>query len=152
MECGSLRSGLDRLVKDIRAGAARPGVVDLVGLGSGATPSGDDLLAGVCAAVFRFTACGWLPADTWKKMQASLAGLDGRRTTRVGREMIEQAAQGFFAQPLLAVVRLLGMPGVEFEELERAVRRLAAVGRQSGADMLAGALALAREEQEETDD
>ncbi len=115
----------------------------LVGLGPGETPTGDDLLVGLMAGALRLTPLGRVrPADR-DRYRRVLARLDTGATTRTARYMLWEAAEGVFPEPLLRLCAALGDPEVGGEALQRAVDDVAAVGHQSGADWIAGALALA---------
>ena len=122
--------------------AWRPAVGELVGLGPGASPTGDDMLVGMTAAAHRFATPGWVAGarlDTWCQV---LRALPPGSTTDVGREMIGHSAGGGFPEPLARLAEGLGSAGPE--TLRAAATALVAVGATSGADMLAGALTLAQ--------
>ena len=115
----------------------------LVGLGSGSTPSGDDLLVGCAAALRAFNAAGWVATEVLDELNRALNDVDPTSTTEVGRAMMAQAGQGAFAEPLLDVVRMLGRPDGSPARLDRAMTALAELGQHSGAEMLAGVVAVA---------
>ena len=110
------------------AAAARP----LVGMGPGLTPSGDDALAGMEAALHALghPAAGFLTA-----------ALDdvAERTTAVSATLLRHAARGEFAE---RTHRLLAeLLGSDDAALPGAVERAAAWGATSGMDGLVGVLA-----------
>ena len=110
------------------AAAARP----LVGMGPGLTPSGDDALAGMEAALHALghPAAGFLAA-----------ALDdvAERTTAVSATLLGHAARGEFAE---RTHRLLAeLLGSDDAALPGAVERAAAWGATSGVDGLVGVLA-----------
>ncbi len=123
-----------------RAAATRA----LVGLGPGLTPTGDDLLTGVAAALRRFVAAGWLPAETFAALARLLRRIRPHDTTPTACQMLAHAAHGDFPLPLLAAVRVLGAPPAPALRFGRAARRLQGVGAQSGCDWLTGLLATGR--------
>jgi hypothetical protein len=130
---------LDRLVGRLKDGAAgsqsyREIVGKLAGLGPGSTPSGDDLLLGVCALAWRLASAGMLSEESLEGFVMSLKELPADATTRTGREMLAHASRGAFFETLLQFVETLG---------DRAARRLEQTGGKSGCDMLAGVVALA---------
>ena len=120
-----------------RTGGELRGLVTLVGLGEGLTPSGDDVLVGVLAgldaaretlgdaAVLRERLCAELERGT-------------SRTTRLAAQMLDAAAAGFYAEPVLGVLETLALPKPGAKALERAIADLLAVGHRSGADTLRG--------------
>jgi hypothetical protein len=130
---------LDRLVGRLKDGAAgsqsyREIVGKLAGLGPGSTPSGDDLLLGVCALAWQLASAGLLAEESLEGFVMSLKELPADATTRTGREMLAHASRGAFFETLLQFVETLG---------DRAARRLEQTGGKSGCDMLAGVVALA---------
>jgi hypothetical protein len=115
----------------------------LSGLGPGLTPTGDDLLVGVAAACHRLVAGGCWPAARRDLLAAALAGMGDTGTTAVAREMVGRAAAGHFPEALTGFVELLGDRDRRADQVQAAAGRLAGIGAHSGADMLAGAVALA---------
>ncbi len=124
------------------AEAYRRAVAHLVGLGPGLTPSGDDLLVAVLATARRLGAGAVLNGSTATRLAAALAEVPAGKTTGVAHEMLAAAAEGRFPAPLAGFVAALGDAGVGFEALAALVQRLTAVGAHSGADWLAGVVAL----------
>jgi hypothetical protein len=130
---------LGRLVGRLKDGAAGSGSYreitgKLAGLGPGSTPSGDDLLLGVCALAWRLASAGMLHKESLDGLVMSLKELPADATTRTGREMLAHASRGAFFETLLQFVETLD---------DRAARRLEQTGGKSGCDMLAGVVALA---------
>jgi hypothetical protein len=115
----------------------------LSGLGPGLTPTGDDLLVGVAAACRRLVAGGCWPAPRRDLLVAALAGMGDTGTTSVAREMVGLAAAGQFPDALTDFVDLLGDRDTGTDQVQAAAGRLAAIGAHSGADMLAGVVAVA---------
>ncbi|MEO6208333.1 MAG: DUF2877 domain-containing protein [Candidatus Limnocylindrales bacterium] len=128
------RVALDDLGAAIGKGD-RPGVVDaagrLIGLGPGLTPSGDDALAGVEAALH---VMGHPLAGS---VSDALDDLD-RRTTTVSAAMLRHAVMGEAPE---RVHRLLAAAlGPTTLGLVEVIREAVAWGATSGADTLAGVL------------
>jgi len=115
-------------------------VESLVGLGPGATPTGDDLLCGIAAALWRL---GPGPGGTAGRtaLRAVLAAVPADATTPTSRAMLAHAAEGRFLEPLAVLARALGDRAAD---LAAAAAALTRVGAQSGADLLAGAVAAGR--------
>ncbi|MFD0686998.1 DUF2877 domain-containing protein [Actinomadura fibrosa] len=112
----------------------------IVGLGPGLTPSGDDILSGLLAALRlvggavrhggpAVRLAGWLGA--------AVTADAGTRTTALAATLLHCAAEGAAGGEVAAVLR--GVAG--HETLAPAVRRLLAVGHTSGADLAWGVLA-----------
>jgi hypothetical protein len=115
----------------------------LSGLGPGLTPTGDDLLVGIAAACQRLAAGGYWPEARHASLVAALAEIGDTGTTAIAREMVDRAAAGRFPDELTSFVELLGDRDADADQAQAAVERLAAIGAHSGADMLAGVVALA---------
>jgi len=104
----------------------------LAGLGSGLTPSGDDVLVGALLALAASP-----PVDA-ATMRATLKDASSGRSTRISEAYLDAAARGEASEPwhhLLAV-----LPDGTPAAITSAVRAVIAVGETSGADMLAGFL------------
>jgi hypothetical protein len=113
------------------AGAA----AQLVGLGPGLTPSGDDFIAGYLAAL-------WSRAGREAGLRAMLRLLADALapvflcTNAISRQMLGDAAQGHFPERLVAVTVAIAGD----EEVAEATRRALESGHSSGADSLCGLL------------
>ena len=123
----ALASAIGRLDRPAAAHAAR----GLIGLGPGLTPSGDDGLAGVEAALH---AMGHPLAGF---LASALDDVD-ERTTRVSATLLEHAARGEFAERIQRLLGALldGLLASLADEIDRAVRW----GATSGSDTLHGVL------------
>lgn len=133
----SPRGVADAPVADLReaidscdAAQLRSAVRALVGLGTGSTPGGDDVLAGAMAglkATRRDVRAGQIAA-------AALPDIDSR-TPLMSADLLRLAAAGHVCTEAGAVVRAtVGSPA----ELEAALRGLLAIGHTSGADLATG--------------
>src|SRR5499426_3988343 len=123
----SRRALADSLVeRDGNAFAAA--ATDLIGLGEGLTPAGDDCVVGALAAIHHL-APGWLEPPAVR----AIAEAARHRTTDVARDFLLEALAGRFAEPVLAV---LTAPSAA--HATDAARRLRAMGATSGADTLNG--------------
>lgn len=101
---------------------------DLLGLGAGLTPSGDDLVAGYLAAL---RARGLPAVDA---LGAEVRRLAPRRTTRLSAALLVAADRGAVVPEAAAVLRAAGGEG----DVEVATRRLLALGHTSGWYLAAG--------------
>lgn len=109
------------------AGAVR----QLVGFGPGLTPSGDDILTGLYAAL-RVLGGGAADLEGLEKALAACAG----RTTQVGGWMLTCALDGRWRASLQAVLAACADPALT--DLPAAVEQLLTVGASSGYDMCSG--------------
>jgi hypothetical protein len=108
---------------------------ELIGLGPGLTPAGDDCLVGVLAVLHRVDAA-WLASVPALRDGIGAAARAG--TTSVSAEFLRHALHGLFAEPLVDLVTATTGEGAH-----EGARRLRAHGATSGADTLLGvALAL----------
>lgn len=114
----------------------------LAGLGTGLTPTGDDLLVGLLAASERFALLGWISDAARDALLAAVNDLPRHCTTPVSREMLAHAVGGSYPEALVDLVRHLGREGVSIQRWGQAVAWLQEVGSDSGVDMLSGVLAL----------
>jgi len=155
----ALRLALRTLVEHLAHGEADPtcyqrAVARLAGFGPGLTPTGDDLLVALAAAsrLFAMTgdrgtgggASGLLARRAAEALAAAIAQIPAGLTTDVAQHLLNEGAGGRFPTPLAAFVRALGDPRVDRAVLAGLVEQLAATGAHSGADWLAGVVALAR--------
>ena len=107
-------------------------VHELIGLGSGLTPAGDDFLVGVLAVL------RWLSHTEWEARLAKEIACSLDRTTLISGAFLERALDGEFSQPVLALFEAMET-GSE-TALAPAVSRLCSVGHTSGSDLLGGVL------------
>lgn len=110
----------------------RGGPQNLIGLGEGLTPAGDDFVIGNLAAL------RWLGAEREFSNESGAAALRLRRTGVISRAFLHRAMEGEFSQPVLALFS--AMDGQSEQNLIQAAARLCAVGHTSGSDLLGGVL------------
>lgn len=138
LENPSARAGLVAIeaLRAAVAGDDEPGAFaaadELVGLGDGLTPSGDDVLVGLSAAL---RAAGHPLAEPLSRHAAERSTA---RTTDVARAAHEHAAHGEYAERLHEVLEALAHG--DDAALRLRVERALAWGASSGADALLGML------------
>lgn len=133
---GALLSG------DARVASYRSDAAALTGLGPGLTPTGDDLLVGLAAMSRRLVGGGLVEARAAAAFGTAIAGLPAGETTPAAQDLLRNASEGRFPAILASVVEMIGNPHADAGSILTLTRRLAALGAHSGADLLAGALAL----------
>ncbi|MFJ2029876.1 DUF2877 domain-containing protein [Streptosporangium sp. NPDC087985] len=108
----------------------------LVGLGPGLTPSGDDMLAGLLVALRHLGTAAGAPRAVWlADWLAAAVTFDARgRTTPISATLLHCAARGEASGEVLAVLRALAGR----QALEPALHRLLQLGHTSGADLAWG--------------
>ena len=104
----------------------------LIGRGEGLTPAGYDVLAGLLAAPMLV-----VPTRRSNQALASAIRLRLRATNEISAEMLNDATEGLFIEPVVSLLSAIYGNG----DLQEAVRNLCAVGATSGAAMLMGVLA-----------
>jgi len=132
-----LAAALDRFC----GGADARELAALVGLGGGLTPAGDDTLVGVLAFLgLARAASAAAPALRACLVECVAPTLTGR-TSRLSEQMLGAAAEGFYAEPLLNLLRAVAIHDPSPHLIEKEVAALLAVGHRSGADTLRGVAA-----------
>ena len=112
----------------------------LIGLGPGLTPSGDDYLGGVLVGL-RWVGRGPQADSLWRWLEPRLA----QGTSAISGAHLAAAAQGEVHEALHEV--LADLSAWETPDLLPSLARLDAVGHTSGWDALAGIVAVARTSQ-----
>ncbi|MGD6748772.1 DUF2877 domain-containing protein [Streptomyces sp. BH105] len=133
-----VRPAATALVRALATGtphAQRRAVDALVGLGPGATPSGDDFLCGLLLTA-RLAPC----PPAWQHVLAGTAGQCGTRTTPVSAALLRHAADGHCVPQVAAVLHAAATGA----DLVAPVADVLAVGHTSGSDLLHGLCAGAR--------
>jgi hypothetical protein len=116
-----------------RPSAGAPPPVDLLGLGPGLTPSGDDVLCGVLVALH---AVGRI--DVARALSAEIAKAAPSATSPLSGAFLRAAAEGLGCEALHAAIAAV-IEG-QTEVLAGRVEALGRIGHTSGWDALAGAL------------
>ena len=128
---------LEALDRWLAGNALGPEVEQLIGLGPGLTPSGDDYLGGILIAL-RWVGRGAQADSLWRWLEPRLAG----RTGELSAAHLAAAAAGEAHEALHGLLEDLS--AWEVPDLHPALARLDAVGHSSGWDALAGVVAVAR--------
>lgn len=113
----------------------------LIGLGPGATPAGDDVLAGVLVTLRHVPPAVVDMAALLRDQMATLgdalgqtaAGIAPKQTSALSRALLRRAAAGDMIDRAVTLFEALGGPGDAM-----AARRLIGVGHTSGRDLLVG--------------
>ena len=129
----------------------------LMGLGPGLTPSGDDMLAGLLTALRHLGEAAGVARAVWLAdwLAATVVFDAPTRTTPISATLLHCAAKGQACAEAAAVLR--GIVGLQ--SLEPAAQRLLRLGHTSGADLtwgiragLSAVLALSRDDAERAKD
>lgn len=111
---------------------------DLLGLGNGLTPAGDDFLVGFLAGLH----CRPCPAnrDRLHRLQSIIRRQAPKRTHALSLAFLLPACTGRFPEDLAALVRLAHVPDATATTLRQTAARVLHFGHTSGADTLTGML------------
>lgn len=137
-----LAAGLDRLTRASQKFdlfQAQQAAGELIGLGPGLTPSGDDILVGFMAGLS--AACAQDPAgrgfmDQFGRILTTLSA----QTNEISRTYLFHAAQGKFSSHILALLQAVCL-GSDKETVLRTADLIFQAGHTSGTDTAAGLLA-----------
>jgi Protein of unknown function (DUF2877) len=124
---------VERLQAWIAAGQSALPPIDLLGLGPGLTPSGDDVLCGVLVALH---AVGW--TDLAGDLHAQIAKAAPSATSPISRAFLRAAAEGLGCEALHEAISAV-LAG-QAEALAGHIEALGRIGHTSGWDALAGAV------------
>jgi hypothetical protein len=128
-------AALEAAVRDADPAATAAAALDLVGLGAGLTPTGDDILTGLAVTA---ASRGMRLAAVQPALRSALGGvaLDSL-TTAVSAATLREAADGRGRQRLHDLLATVATPGAG-AYLAAAIQRVLAIGHSSGADILTG--------------
>lgn len=140
-----LRGLADRLVRfqgaasELDVATASEALVSLLGLGTGLTPSGDDIVAGILASLVWQTRLGAVPAGLAERLVEAVREAAPHRTNHVSLRLVWHAGNGLLYAPAMELGGAL--LGGYVTSLAAPARRLLSIGHSSGADMTTGLLA-----------
>lgn len=109
-----------------------------LGYGPGATPAGDDVLAGLLVAL-QGVSDEWLQASVDQFTDRLITDAENRSTV-VSVALLTQAAEGRASKPVSSCLNSLVAPNASLETLKRAANAVLEIGHTSGAATLAGML------------
>lgn len=110
--------------------------IELLGRGPGATPSGDDITAGILATLVA-TVEGSRRDRVLSAGETIVAAAD-ERTTTVSTALLAQASRGRVAPPMREGLAALLAPDLDVGRRRAALRAMAEHGHTSGVDVLVG--------------
>ncbi|MDR0965235.1 MAG: DUF2877 domain-containing protein [Myxococcales bacterium] len=106
----------------------------IVGLGIGSTPTGDDLLTGLLAALDSMP----FFENAKARLHAEFREIPITRTTRTSIDMLWNASFGYYPEALRDFVHALADEQLDESAFDRAIDRLERLGATSGQDMMEG--------------
>ncbi len=132
-------AALTHACRDFHLEAAASHAGRLVGWGEGLTPSGDDFLVGVLAALHALAQNDARRTGFCAALRARIAS-QVPRTTPIAAHCLRLAVGGHFSEPLLRLRDAL-LTQADEAQVDAALQRALAIGATSGADTVAGLLA-----------
>ncbi|MBN1859765.1 DUF2877 domain-containing protein [Candidatus Bipolaricaulota bacterium] len=136
--CEPLDRPIDFIVARWRSRGDPAILTELVGLGVGATPSGDDLLVGLLAALHAWEHQAVQARHLLHYLRGKLPSAAKENTTRMSTQTIVSACEAAFPEPLVDLVSVGISP--DFVALEAAIQHVASLGHTSGVRLLQGFL------------
>lgn len=115
-------------------------IQNLIGLGPGLTPSGDDFLVGFLAGLWGSSVHHPLRRSFTLQLGRVICSVAHERTGKISYTYLFHAARGQFSRRLFELVCLL-FTGAPAGQIIRATRAVLAGGHTSGSDLLIGLLA-----------
>jgi hypothetical protein len=129
---------LARAARHLRVDEAERAVRGLIGCGPGLTPSGDDLIVGFLAGLWR--TAGDDPArDTFRRALCAAVAAAARATGEISQVYLTHASCGRFAEPMATLAARIG-DGAPLGEIEQVTAAALGVGHTSGGDGVLGLL------------
>jgi hypothetical protein len=126
-------------------GGTTDSLSQLIGLGTGLTPAGDDTLVGIFGgleALASIFAAQNTDLDETRRAQDQLRATIRKealgRTTLPSRQALCGAAEGYFCEPLLGLLEALCESDTTTAKLEKLAQSVLCLGHTSGADLLTG--------------
>ncbi len=111
----------------------------ITGAGPGLTPSGDDFITGVLAAVFTLASEGLITRETAGRI-GECAALNVKKTNTISGSFIKQASRGCLSRSIIELSLSLFKADCSENELLSKATRVLDFGSSSGTDILTGFL------------
>lgn len=131
---GAKLGSLNKAIRERDLVAAERALVDLIGLGEGKTPAGDDYLVGICAALWSCAASKAFAAALCPKLMVLAA-----RSGDLSALYLQEAARGEISERLFDVAAGICAGGSD-DVVGNAVTKALSVGHSSGAAGIFGLL------------
>jgi len=113
-------------------------LVNLIGLGAGSTPSGDDVLVGIIAGLSFFENMDDKVREALSQLRSGVQEVARGRTSLPSAQMLLSACDSAFAEPILALLKSLGSAVTSEDELLDKAEHIAQLGHHSGIAILSG--------------
>ncbi len=111
---------------------------NLIGLGAGATPSGDDVLVGILAGMSVFEGVDQKFEEVLSHLRTRMRDSVRERTPLPSAQMLLAACEGSFGEPIIELATALISPTTSEDSLLERVRSVFRLGHHSGHCILLG--------------
>lgn len=141
--CKRIFRGMRDLLKSIAVeseAAIKGKLRGVIGLGSGLTPSSDDMVCGMAAWLYMYPCGKKLWAAFFHALKTFLYEEGKKRTTLVSRTLLSHAASGILSDPLYELVSEL-LCGTDQGCIVKAARQMLKYGSGSGTETCLGIIA-----------
>jgi len=119
-------------------------LLDLIGLGAGSTPSGDDVLVGIIAVMSLFEQVQDQIKEALPQLRAGIQETARARTPLPSAQMLLCAGNRSFPEPILALLSSLTSEGASEDIIVEKAQLVAQLGHYSGLAILLGLTGFAR--------
>ncbi len=113
-------------------------LASVVGTGEGLTPSGDDVILGVLAALDFVSSLDSQARLIRQRLIHQLSQRLERQTSLISVQMLRAAFVGQYPEPIVALTYALSKQNVSSGDIDHATAELCAIGHRSGLDILRG--------------
>ncbi len=113
-------------------------LLDLMGLGAGSTPSGDDVLLGIIAGTSLFEHTDDQAREGLAQLRARVHETAHIRTPLPSAQMLFAACDRSFPEPTLVLLESLTLSSASEESISETAKRVAQLGNYSGLSILTG--------------
>ncbi|HDL86105.1 MAG TPA: DUF2877 domain-containing protein [Candidatus Acetothermia bacterium] len=113
-------------------------LLDLIGLGAGSTPTGDDVLLGIIAGMSLFEPVDDRARGVLAQLRVGIRETAHARTPLPSAQMLLSACARSFPAPLLALLEALTSPNTSEDDLRERAEHVARLGHRSGLAITSG--------------
>ncbi len=113
-------------------------LLDLIGLGAGSTPSGDDVLVGIIAAMSLFEHVHDQAKEALALLRTDIQDTARTHTALPSAQMLLAVCDRSFPEPILKLLRNLTSPSASENDLLERAERVTQLGHHSGLAILLG--------------
>ncbi len=113
-------------------------LLDLIGLGAGSTPSGDDVLVGILAGLYVIEGGDSESEEALSNLHAVISANVSGRTPLPSAQMLLAACERSFGEPILEFIEKITLSTTSEDSLLEKIRSVYQLGHHSGHSILLG--------------